>query len=173
MKRTARLLQETGQPFLALGGDLSREGVAEEMVARTLAEFGRVDTLVNNAAALIRMRGWSISLRSCCRRWSTGTCGTRCAAARPVLPHMIERRYGRIVNIAGEAWRTGAPFHTLLAGVGKGSMVGLTVTLAGETIAQGITVNCAIRPAASRRPPTAIPIRRRRATAIRAGPAPA
>lgn len=57
VKRTARLLQEeTGQPFLALGGDLSRQGVAEEMVARTLAEFGRVDTLVNNAAALIRMR---------------------------------------------------------------------------------------------------------------------
>jgi NAD(P)-dependent dehydrogenase (short-subunit alcohol dehydrogenase family) len=57
VKRTARLLQEeTGQPFLALGGDLSREGVAEDMVARTLAEFGRIDTLVNNAAALIRMR---------------------------------------------------------------------------------------------------------------------
>src|SRR5712692_3169749 len=68
--------------------------------------------------------------------WNT----LRCCKA--VLPPMIERRYGRIVNIAGEAWRTGAPFHTLLAGVGKGSMVGLTVTLAGETIAQGITVNC-------------------------------
>ncbi|MGE0829865.1 MAG: SDR family NAD(P)-dependent oxidoreductase, partial [Hyphomonadaceae bacterium] len=68
--------------------------------------------------------------------WNT----LRCCKA--VLPHMIERKYGRIVNIAGEAWRTGAPFHTLLAGVGKGSMVGLTVTLAGETVRQGITVNC-------------------------------
>ena len=55
---------------------------------------------------------------------------------------MTAQRYGRIVNIGGEAWRTGAPFHTLLAGVGKGSMVGLTVTLAGETIRDGITVNC-------------------------------
>ena len=55
---------------------------------------------------------------------------------------MVERRYGRIVNIGGEAWRTGAPYHTLLAGIGKGSMVGLTITLAGETVRHGITVNC-------------------------------
>lgn len=37
---------------------------------------------------------------------------------------MMERRYGRIVNIGGEAWRTGASFHTLLAGIGKGSTTG-------------------------------------------------
>ena len=55
---------------------------------------------------------------------------------------MIERQYGRIVNIGGEAWRTGAPYHTLLAGIGKGSMVGLTATLAGEVVRHGITVNC-------------------------------
>jgi 2-hydroxycyclohexanecarboxyl-CoA dehydrogenase len=55
---------------------------------------------------------------------------------------MLQRRYGRIVNIGGEAWRTGAPYHTLLAGIGKGSMVGLTITLAGETVRHGITVNC-------------------------------
>jgi len=55
---------------------------------------------------------------------------------------MIERQYGRIVNIGGEAWRTGAPYHTLLGGIGKGSMVGLTATLAGEVVRHGITVNC-------------------------------
>ncbi len=32
---------------------------------------------------------------------------------------MLQRRYGRIVNIGGEAWRTGAPYHTLLAGIGN------------------------------------------------------
>jgi NAD(P)-dependent dehydrogenase (short-subunit alcohol dehydrogenase family) len=64
----------------------------------------------------------------------------RCSKA--VLPHMLERGYGRIVNIGGEAWRTGAPYHTLLAGIGKGSMVGLTITLAGEVVRYGITVNC-------------------------------
>lgn len=142
VKRTARLLQEeTGQPFLAVAGDLSSEGVADDMVAHTVGEFGRIDTLVNNAAALIRLRlvDFTEDLLQKAVDWNVWNT-LRCCKA--VLPHMIERRYGRIVNIAGEAWRTGAPFHTLLAGVGKGSMVGLTVTLAGETIAQGITVNC-------------------------------
>jgi 2,3-dihydroxy-2,3-dihydro-p-cumate dehydrogenase len=142
VKRAAGLLQEeTGQRFLGFGGDLSQPGVADGIVARTLGEFGRVDTLVNNAAALIRLRlvDFTEELLQKAIDWNVWNT-LRCCKA--VLPHMSERRYGRIVNIGGEAWRTGAPFHTLLAGVGKGSMVGLTVTLAGEVIGQGITVNC-------------------------------
>mgnify|MGYP001454500770 CR=1 FL=1 len=50
-----RLAQETGRPFLAFVGDLSAEGVADRMVAQTLERFGRLDSLVNDAAALIRM----------------------------------------------------------------------------------------------------------------------
>lgn len=142
VKRAAVLLQhETNQPFLGFGGDLSVAGVADEIVAETLKAFGRIDTLVNNAAALIRLRlvDFTEELLQKAVDWNVWNT-LRCCKA--VLPHMIERRYGRIVNIGGEAWRTGAPFHTLLAGVGKGSMVGLTVTLAGEVITQGITVNC-------------------------------
>ena len=142
VKRAAALLQrETNQPFLGFGGDLSVAGVADEIVAETLKAFGRIDTLVNNAAALIRLRliDFTEELLQKAVDWNVWNT-LRCCKA--VLPPMIERRYGRIVNIGGEAWRTGAPFHTLLAGVGKGSMVGLTVTLAGEVIGQGITVNC-------------------------------
>src|SRR6202008_2391776 len=52
VKATAAQLQkETGREFLPATGDLGEEGVADEMVARTLEKFGRIDTLVNNAAA--------------------------------------------------------------------------------------------------------------------------
>jgi len=51
-----QLEQETGRPFVAFGGDLSLPGQAEEMAQLALRSFGRIDTLVNNAAALIRMR---------------------------------------------------------------------------------------------------------------------
>jgi NAD(P)-dependent dehydrogenase (short-subunit alcohol dehydrogenase family) len=115
--------EETGMPFLAVGGDLSEPGVAEHMVERSLDAYGRIDTLVNNAAALIRLRlvDFTEELMQKAVRWNVWNT-LRCCKA--VLPHMVERRYGRIVNIGGEAWRTGAPFHTLLAGIGKGSMVG-------------------------------------------------
>src|ERR1700751_96336 len=135
------LREETGVPFLAVGGDLSEKGVADHMVERALAAYGRIDTLVNNAAALIRLRlvDFTEELMQKAVRWNVWNT-LRCCKA--VLPHMVDRRYGRIVNIGGEAWRTGAPYHTLLAGIGKGSMVGLTITLAGETVRHGITVNC-------------------------------
>jgi NAD(P)-dependent dehydrogenase (short-subunit alcohol dehydrogenase family) len=133
--------EESGMPFLPLGGDLSEPGVAERVVERALAAYGQIDTLVNNAAALIRLKlvDFTEELMQKAVRWNVWNT-LRCCKA--VLPHMLERRYGRIVNIGGEAWRTGAPYHTLLAGIGKGSMIGLTITLAGETVRHGITVNC-------------------------------
>jgi len=135
------LREETGMPFIAVGGDLSEPGTADNAVERALDAYGQIDTLVNNAAALIRLKlvDFTEELMQKAVRWNVWNT-LRCCKA--VLPHMIERRYGRIVNIGGEAWRTGAPYHTLLAGVGKGSMVGLTITLAGEVVRHGITVNC-------------------------------
>lgn len=140
--RTAGQLAEAlGGAFVPFAGDLSEAGVADRMAAMTHERFGRIDGLVNNAAALIRLKlvdmdetllqkgvQWNV--------WNT----LRCCKA--VLPYMLRAKYGRIVNIGGEAWRAGLPFHTILAGVGKGSMVGLTVTLAGEVLRDGITVNC-------------------------------
>ena len=164
------LREETGMPFLAVGGDLSEPGVADAIARRALDEFGQIDTLVNNAAALIRLRliDFPEDLMQKAVRWNVWNT-LRCCKA--VLPHMLERQYGRIVNIGGEAWRTGAPFHTLLAGVGKGSMIGLTITLAGEVVRHGITVNC-VSPGGSRVRPMAPATRCRRAFASPAGPTP-
>ena len=142
VKRAAELLaKETGARLIGVGGDLSAPGVADAVVKRALDEFGRVDTLVNNAAALIRMRlmDFTEELMQKAVDWNVWNTLRAC---RAVLPPMIARNYGRIVNIGGEAWRVGVPYHTLLAGIGKGSMVGLTATLAGEVAQDGITVNC-------------------------------
>lgn len=140
-RTAAQLQQQTGATVVAHAGDLSEAGVADKMAREVHERFGRIDALVNNAAALIRMRlvDFSEEMLQDAVKWNVWNTLRACKA---VLPYMLERRYGRIVNIGGEAWRTGMPFHTLLAGVGKGSMVGLTVTLAGETIRDGITVNC-------------------------------
>lgn len=136
-----KLSDETGQRFVGVCGDLSERGVADEMVATAIENFGKVDTLINNAAALIRMRleDFSEELLQQAVAWNVWNT-LRCCKA--VLPEMTKNGYGRIVNVGGEAWRSGTPFHTLLGGVGKGSMVGLTATLAGDTAKQGITVNC-------------------------------
>jgi 2,3-dihydroxy-2,3-dihydro-p-cumate dehydrogenase len=127
--------------FSGFVGDLSQPGVADEMVEEAVQTHDKVDILVNNAAALIRMRLTDFSeellqLAVDANLWTT----LRCSKA--VIPAMTAAGYGRIVNIGGEAWRLGTPFHTVLGGIGKGSMVGFTTTLAGETVSDGITVNC-------------------------------
>jgi NAD(P)-dependent dehydrogenase (short-subunit alcohol dehydrogenase family) len=141
-ERTAgQLNDELGNRFMPFAGDLSDVGVADRLAQQTRERYGRIDALVNNAAALIRMKlvDMSEELLQKGVQWNVWNT-LRCCKA--VLPFMLEQRYGRIVNIGGEAWRTGFPYHTILAGVGKGSMVGLTATLAGEVLREGITVNC-------------------------------
>lgn len=141
-KRTAKQLsEELSGHFMPFAGDLGEPGVADRMARETRERFGRIDALVNNAAALIRLKlvDMSEELLQKGVQWNVWNT-LRCCKA--VLPCMLEQKYGRIVNIGGEAWRTGFPFHTILAGVGKGSMVGLTATLAGEVLRDGITVNC-------------------------------
>ena len=146
-RRTAGLLEkETGSHFQWAEGDLSEAGVAEQVVAKAAAAFGRVDTLINNAAALIRMPLVDFT-EELMQQAVRGNVWTLLRCCKAVLPQMIAQKYGRIVNIGGEAWRTGTPHHTLLGGIGKGGMVGLTATLAGDTAREGITVNC-VSPAA-------------------------
>jgi NAD(P)-dependent dehydrogenase (short-subunit alcohol dehydrogenase family) len=141
VRAAEQLKRQTGMRVIGMGGDLSAIGVADELVKQVLRDFGRIDTLVNNAAALIRLRltDFTEDLLQKAVDWNVWNT-LRCCKA--VLPCMQEKSYGRIVNIGGEAWRTGTPFHTLLGGIGKGSMVGLTATLAGEVVKHGITVNC-------------------------------
>jgi NAD(P)-dependent dehydrogenase (short-subunit alcohol dehydrogenase family) len=141
-ERAAKHISEqTGAKVIARAGDLSEPEIADDMCKEVQEQFGRIDVLVNNAAALIRIRlaDFTEDLLQKAVKWNVWNT-LRCCKA--VLPYMTAQKYGRIVNIGGEAWRTGVPFHTLLAGVGKGSMIGLTVTLAGEVIRDGITVNC-------------------------------
>ena len=140
--RTARELEdETGQPFMWVGGDLSQPGVADNIVRQALDRFGQIDTLVNNAAFQARLPLLDFSEELMQRSVDTNVWGT-VRTLKAVLPHMIERRYGRIVNIGGTAFEAGIPYHTFLGGIGKGSVVGLTTTVAAEFGQWGITSNC-------------------------------
>ena len=135
------LAKELGDRFAWADGDLSQPDVADAVVAKTIAKFGKVDTLVNNAAALIRMPITDFT-EELLQQAVNGNVWNTLRCCKAVIPHMTAQGYGRIVNIGGEAWRLGSPYHTVLGGVGKGSMVGLTATLAGEVVTKGVTVNC-------------------------------
>ena len=130
----------------AFVADLTNESQVENLVAETLARFGRLDVLVNNAgmtaagqpAAPRALLDTSIS------EWQKSLMrdlGTAFLVVRSVLPHMLAERWGRIVNIASVTGPLMAMRQEAVYAAGKAGMVGLTRALAIEVADQGVTVN--------------------------------
>jgi len=123
----------------AFAGDLSTEAGAQALVDKTLAQWGRIDVLVNNAGSgVIRpfLEQDATSLAATINRnlWTTLWC------CHKVLPHMVERNHGRIVNIGADSLRTGIADHAAY-NAAKGGVVGMMVGLAKEFASYDITVN--------------------------------
>ncbi len=128
-----------GLEAISHAGDLSLEVTANELIATTLAAFGRIDILVNNAGGgviLPFLEHTPATLEQTIARnlWTAIWC---CRAA---LPSMRERGYGRIVMLGADSVRNGLFDHAAY-NAAKGGMHGLTTGLAREFARDGITVN--------------------------------
>ena len=124
---------------VGMGVDVSSETDVKRMVADTVAEFGRLDVLVNNAA-IVPFTAWDdVDFAEWRRIMSVNLDGTFlcCHHAYPV---MREAGYGRIVNISSNVVLAGTPnlAHYLAS---KGGIHGFTRALAREIGKYGITVN--------------------------------
>jgi 2,3-dihydroxy-2,3-dihydro-p-cumate dehydrogenase len=140
LQDVAQKAKSRGSPDVATTTqDLSHEEGATAVVRTAIERWGRVDILVNNAGGgVIRpfLEHTPETLKATIDRnlWTTIWC------SRAVLPHMIERKYGRIVNISADSVHTGVYSH---AGynAAKGGVNGLTTGLAFEFAKHNITVN--------------------------------
>lgn len=129
-----------GRRSLALQCDVTREDQVRDLVERTLTELGRIDVLVNNAAIIgptapvvrLNRRDWDEVL-------AVNLTGPM-LCAQAVLPHMIGRRSGRIINIASIAGKIAYALRSPYA-VSKWGLLGLTLTLAREVGEHNIQVN--------------------------------
>jgi NAD(P)-dependent dehydrogenase (short-subunit alcohol dehydrogenase family) len=142
-EQTAAELEELGVKALGLGCDVRDPDQVQAVVARTVAEFGAVDVLVNNAGVVwgatpedMPLEGWQkvvdVNL--------TGVFLFSQAAGRT----MIERGGGSIVNVASVAGLHGAPpeiVNTVVYHATKGGVIAFTRDLAWKWAAHGIRVN--------------------------------
>jgi len=124
-KRTAKvaeaLSEQTGRKVLGRVLNVADEEGVAAVVSDVLAEWGRIDVLVNNAGTSEPQPLWETSLESWRRVVDINLTGTF-LTMRAALPQMIERGSGSIVNIASiEAWTSGTPgntaYHASKAGV--------------------------------------------------------
>jgi pyridoxal 4-dehydrogenase len=132
---------------LAIEMDVSSEADATRMASATLERFGRIDVLVN-AAAIVPFIPWDEVDYAYWRRIITVNLDGAYLVSRAVEPAMREAGYGRIVQIASNAFYAGTPnMGPYLAA--KGGVIGLTRALATELGRYGITAN-AVAPGITR-----------------------
>ncbi len=136
-ERAAAVAAEAGG--IAAAGDIGSRAGAEALAGVAIEAFGQVDVLVNNAGiskdrylAKMSDEEWDEVLRV--------NLTAQFLTCRAVVPGMMERRYGRIVNISSRAWLGGVGQANYSAS--KGGVISLTRTLALELAKFGITANC-------------------------------
>ncbi len=136
---TAQAIVEQGGKAEAFACDISAYEAVQDAVAKVVSTLGPVDILVNNA-------GWDVFrpfLKTTPADWQkliainlTGALNMHHA----VLPQMVERRSGRVVNVASDAARVGSSGEAVYAAC-KAGIVALSKTLAREHARDGITFN--------------------------------
>ena len=134
-----REVEVRGRPSLAVASDVTDTGSINELAATVIERFGRVDILVNAAGITVRRPTvdvgdveWNVIM-------NTNLTGML-RACRAFGPHMIEKRYGRVINI-GSLTSLVALLEVTAYGVSKAGVAALTKSLAIEWAPYGICVN--------------------------------
>ncbi|HEY54988.1 MAG TPA: SDR family oxidoreductase [Dehalococcoidia bacterium] len=141
-QKTAAEVRALGRKAIAIKADITKKAQVDKAVKEALAEFGKIDILVNNAGRASGVRPFVTTTEA---QWDididVNLKGTL-YFTQAVLPHMLERKYGKIVNFSTHA----AHQPTGLAGAGpyiaaKAGVVMFSKTLAGEVGPSGININ--------------------------------
>ncbi len=135
-------IEALGRRAVAVEADV---GVSEEvarLVSEALARMGRIDILVNNAGAPQEPSlagGWELSEQEWDRVLAVNLTGPFLLCRR-VIPHMLERGSGRIINMSSVLGKKASPRRPAYNAT-KHGLIGLTRSLASDLARHGITVN--------------------------------
>ncbi|MDP2781892.1 SDR family NAD(P)-dependent oxidoreductase [Devosia sp.] len=140
LAETVREAEAFGGRAIALHADVSSKADVSSMVESLLAQFGRIDAVVNNAGILIAGPVETLTESSWDVVMDINAKGTF-LVIQATLPAMKRQGYGRIVNIASIGGKHGAPEQAHYS-ASKAAVMGFTRVLAQELGSSGITANC-------------------------------
>jgi len=135
-------IEKVGSRAISVRADVANEAEVQSMVNLAMEKMGGIDILVNNAAIhrggrvqKLPSEDWDLVIHSvlkgafnCCRY---------------IVPGMVEKEWGRIINISSDAGLHGFPGDTAY-GAAKAGLIGFTKSLAKEVAKKKITVNIVI-----------------------------
>lgn len=138
-EETAAGIREAGGSALAVSIDITDTAAVKQAVVTVEAELGPVDVVVNNA-------GWDDFMPFLATTedfWEKILDINFKGALRVIqatVPAMVERGFGRVINIGSDAGRVGSSLEAVYSGA-KGGIIAFTKTLAREVATKGVTVN--------------------------------
>jgi 3-oxoacyl-[acyl-carrier protein] reductase len=142
-EETVRDIEAMGRRAIAVRCDVTSRDEVDAAVARTVQELGSVDILVNNAGTLDHAAQFDNQSPDLWERDLKVNLTGAFNCAQAVWPHMKERGWGRIVNMASVAGTLGG-FGQASYSTTKAGLLGLTRTLAMEGGRHGITCNAIV-----------------------------
>jgi 3-oxoacyl-[acyl-carrier protein] reductase len=139
LNELAASLSDGGAGALAIAADVAVEADVQRVVDQTLETFGRIDILVNNAGLISFGHVADIDPSEWARVIGANLTGAY-LCSRAVASAMVEREYGRIINISSVSAQTGGVSGGVHYASSKGGMLAMTKTLARD-LAPHVTVN--------------------------------
>jgi NAD(P)-dependent dehydrogenase (short-subunit alcohol dehydrogenase family) len=136
-RQTAAEVEALGRKALALKVDVRNRDDVDDMVKKGLEKFGRIDILINNAGVSSK---WKLFVEMTREDWDYDigvNLYGQMNVAQAVLPHMISRKSGRIINTSGGQGIPGISLY----GASKGAVIQWTRALAREVAPYGIIVS--------------------------------
>jgi 3-oxoacyl-[acyl-carrier protein] reductase len=138
----AREITSAGGEAMVVKADVAHDAEVKSMVDQAMDKWGSVDILVNNAGVHRggRIQGldpedWNLVINS--------ALGGTFHCCRHVVPIMVNKNWGRIINLSSYVALHGYPGDTAY-GAAKAGVLGVTLSLAKEVAAKGITVNAVV-----------------------------
>jgi acetoacetyl-CoA reductase/3-oxoacyl-[acyl-carrier protein] reductase len=122
--------------------DVGHPASCQTLVDEVVEQHGRLDYLVNNAGMVTEQRLGDVSAEDWHRQLAVNL-SAAFFLSQAALPHMTQRRFGRVVNIGSITALMGSPVQIAYSAA-KGGIVGLTRSTARAVARKGITVNCVI-----------------------------
>jgi 3-oxoacyl-[acyl-carrier protein] reductase len=143
---TVAKLREMGRKAEAFQGDLSQLEEARRVVRSVEQRFGKIDVLVNNAGDLVERRTLTEMSEELWRKVLDLNLTSAFFCTQAVVPGMIARRSGAIVNVSSLAAHNGGGPGAFAYAAAKGGLISFTKAIAKELAPNGIRVN-AVAPA--------------------------
>jgi 3-oxoacyl-[acyl-carrier protein] reductase len=133
-------IEERGGRAIPVQVDVSNEDQVKAMVDMTIEEFGQIDIIVNNAGMVLTVKPlWEVTREEWDRLISVDFTGTF-LCCKHVIPHMIERQYGKIINMGSIQGRQGLRGQAAYGGC-KAGIHNFTLALAKDVAPYNINVN--------------------------------